>query len=142
MANFHKVIIIKSAVEMVGDFLVAQGKGTLGTDLFLYEWGNSINDSILVTSTDGEASNKLLDQTTNRLVTTFVNILIRAFELEDALETAKDLINMFEKNTSSYFVSNEPRRDEPIYVGKDSTPNGNIYLFGIDLRVISVQNNL
>jgi hypothetical protein len=135
-------VIIISVVEHVADFLVLNSYGTLGTDLFCYTWGSSYNNAIMVTSTSGLDPDRFLDQTTNRVVHTFVNILVRNSSMKDGLEIAEDLIELFEKNICSYFIDNKPRRDEVIYVGKEETTHGTFYLFGIDLRVISVKNNL
>ena len=134
-------MIIISLVEDVADWLVLKGKGTLGTNLFCYDWGNGYNDGIMVTSTGGNSPDRFIDGDNNRINYTFINILVRNDDMATGLSKAEEILSLFEKNTITNFISNKPRRDEVIYVGPESTTNGLIHYFGIDILVKNVSSN-
>lgn len=134
-------MIIISTVELIADYLVTQSKGTLGTDLFCYKWSNN-NNGILVTTTGGMNPDRFLDGNNNRISYTFINILIRSMDMETALHESEELIDLFEKNIVTGCIRNKPRRDEPIFVGQESTENGLVNYFGLDLIVLEVKHNL
>ena len=131
-----------SLVEIVSKFLEDQSKGIEGTNLFCYSFGEGVENGILVTSTGGISPQRFIDGDNRRINQTFINIMIRDSSKSAALLIAEDLIKLFEKNTITNCVSNKPRREEPIYIGEEKTINGLIYLFGIDLMIRTVSNNL
>jgi len=85
---------------------------------------------------------RFIDSDNSRINKTFINLMIRNSSKAAALLIAEDLIELFEKNVITNCVSNKPRREEPIYIGEEKTTNGLVYLFGIDLMVRTVSNNL
>lgn len=134
-------MIIISLVEDIADYLVSEGKGTLGTSLFCYRWGGGVVDGVLVTSTGGNTPDRFIDGDNSRINYTFINILVRNDDLGIGLDNAEAILSLFEKNTVSGMVSNKPRRDEVIFVGEEKTTTGTLYYFGIDLLVRNVKSN-
>ena len=140
MENYHKVIII-SLVEDVADWLVTEGEGTLGTNLFCYRWGDGYANGVLVTSTGGNNPERFIDGDVSRINKTFINILVRNDDMANGLSKAEEILSLFEKNTVTNCISNKPRRDEVIYVGNESTTTGLIHYFGIDVLIQQIKSN-
>lgn len=130
-----------STVEEVADWLETQNMGIVGTSIFCYSWGMGVENGVLVGSTGGLAPDRFIDGDRNRIVYPFINILVRDEDTATALSNAESIIELFEKNTISEYISNKPRRDEPRFIMEEKTSKGSLFYFGLDINIQQVKTN-
>jgi hypothetical protein len=125
----------KNSVEDLQSFL-----DTKGYDVYCYSWGDEL-ESVLVTSTNGIVERLISGNVGSRLLTSFVNILVRSQDISNALDTAKEIFEILETENVSGYISNRPKYNEPKFGWSESIENGMLHYFKIDLNMQYTESN-
>jgi len=111
-----------------------------GYVVYRFSWGGSL-ESVLVTSTGGLQPERFIDQDTNRICTTFINIMVRSQDMQTGLNKIKAIYDYLEANVINGMISNKPKWPEPRFLFSENTELGTVYYFGFDANALFVESN-